>query len=276
MKIKELLENAVKKMERYQIEDAYRKARILLMNRLKIQKEQLFSYLDKEATSDQIQWYENAVDMLCFGKPIQYMINEQEFMKMKFYVDESVLIPQPDTETLVEEAILCLQGKQKVLDLCTGSGAIAVSIAKYTKAQVTASDISRNALEIAKKNAKNNEVDVCYVLSDLFENIQGKFDMIISNPPYIKTNVIPTLSKEVQKEPHLALDGGTDGLVFYKKIAKEADLYLVSNGYLLLEIGYDQKDRVIELFQQTNKYDKIECIQDLEGNDRVIKMKKKG
>ena len=276
MKIREALQIAVKTMQAYQIEDVYTKARILLAHFLLISKEQLALHSDDEIADSQLIDYENAVQMICFGKPIQYITNEQEFMKMKFYVDENVLIPQPDTEILVEETISCIQGEEIVLDLCTGSGAIAVSIAKYTKAHVTASDISNEAIQIAKKNAKKNKVVVNYVLSDLFENIQTKFDIIVSNPPYIETQVIATLSKEVQQEPHLALDGGEDGLDFYRILAKQADSCLLPGGYLLLEIGYHQKDAVISLFNDTKKYDKIECIQDLSKNDRVIKMKKKG
>ena len=153
------------------------------------------------------------IELLNTGIPIQYITNKQEFMGLDFYVDSNVLIPQPDTEILVEEVLDILKNKngvKSVLDLCTGSGAIGVSIAKYSDSIVTMSDISEGALEIARKNATSNKViDKCnFVLSDMFEDIEEKFDIITSNPPYIKTKVINALNVEVQNEPMLALDGG--------------------------------------------------------------------
>lgn len=239
--------------------------------------------------------------------PLQYITNEQEFMKLKFYVDENVLIPQPDTEILVEQIINDYKEKEvKILDLCTGSGAIAISLAKYIKKSiVTATDISNKALQIAKLNAEKNlcHTRIKFMLSDMFANIEnGKnydnkinntiendenlnkkinnnkdkilFDVIASNPPYIKTDVIKKLDITVQNEPILALDGGKDGLKFYKIIAENAYKFLNENGRLYLEIGYDQKQEVIGLLEKTNKYENIICIQDLAGNDRVIIAKK--
>ena len=167
--------------------------------------------------------------------------------------------------------------KKSVLDLCTGSGAIGVSIAKYSDTVVTMSDISKNALEIAKKNAESNEVtDKCnFVLSDMFENIEGEFDIIVSNPPYIKTKVINTLDKEVQNEPQLALDGGEDGLNFYRIIAENAYKYLNKDGILALEIGYEQKEEVIALLEKVGQYTEIYCKKDLGDNDRIIVCKLK-
>lgn len=202
-------------------------------------------------------------------------------MGFKFYVDENVLIPQPDTETLVERAIEIVKDAQPitenidVLDMCTGSGAIAVSIAKLCKnIKICALDISDEALEIAKKNAFENEANVEFFKSDMFENISknAKFDLIVSNPPYIKETVINTLSKDVQNEPHIALSGGIDGLDFYRIIANNAYKYLKYQGKVLVEIGYDQEESVENLFEQTHQYDKIRCIKDLSGNDRVIEI----
>ena len=153
----------------------------------------------------------------------------------------------------------------KVLDLCTGSGAIAISIKKYLpEVQVFASDISKNALKIAQKNANNNKVKINFIESNMFENISETFDVITSNPPYIKTEEIRKLSKQVQNEPKLALDGGKDGLDFYKIIAKEGPKHLNKNGVILMEIGYDQGQAVTNLFKNSK------CIKDYAGNSRVV------
>ena len=167
---------------------------------------------------------------------------------------------------------------KKILDLCTGSGAIGVSLAKYIKkSEITASDISEKALKIARKNVENNDVEnqMNFIKSDLFEKICDKYDIIVSNPPYIKTDVIETLDKEVQKEPHIALDGGKDGLKFYKKIIKQSYEYLKYDGFLCLEIGYDQKDEIINLIENEGKYTQIYSKKDLYGNDRIVVAKLK-
>lgn len=204
------------------------------------------------------------------GYPLQYITHQQSFWGLDFYVDENVLIPQPDTEIAVERAlkILRLRHNQRVLDLCTGSGAIAISVAVNSNAKVWASDVSEKALEIAKKNAIDNNADVNFILSNMFENINGQFDIIISNPPYIETNTIPTLDLEVQNEPHLALDGGSDGLDFYRTIANHAPDYLNEDGILILEIGYNQKEAVEDLLKAN--FINIETYKDYANNDRVI------
>ena len=197
-------------------------------------------------------------------------------MKLNFYVDKNVLIPRADTEILVEEVISIAKkiNAKKFLDLCTGSGAIAVSLAKYiAKSQVTAVDISEKALNVAEKNAISNNVEsqITFVKSDLFENLpKDKYDIIVSNPPYIKKSVISTLSKEVRNEPTIALDGGKDGLNFYRKILKEGYEYLKYRGYICLEIGYDQKYDVIELIENEGKYTNTYSKKDLFDNDRII------
>ena len=224
------------------------------------------------------------------GIPIQYITNEQSFMGNVFFVNDSVLIPQPDTEIVVQSAIekineLIKENKKanqkikvhntndkiNVLDLCTGSGAIGISIKKHygEKVNVTLSDISNEALNVAKINSRrilNDERDckVQFVQSDMFNDIKGKFDVIVSNPPYIKSEMIDKLDKDVRNEPHIALDGGTDGLQYYKIIKSRIDNFLNENGYLILEIGYDQKEEIQEMFKNSN------CIKDYAGNDRVI------
>jgi len=203
--------------------------------------------------------------------PLQYILEKAYFMGLEFKVNENVLIPQPDTEILVEQVLNNVTGKEKIIDLCTGSGCIAISLKKNLEdCTITASDISDKALEVAQNNAELNNVKIILKKSNLFENIVEKFDIIVSNPPYIATDTIPTLSKEVQNEPVLALDGGVDGLDFYRKIIELSRDYLNNNGKIFLEIGYDQADEVKKLFEE-NKYKNIEVIKDYGGNDRVVK-----
>lgn len=214
-----------------------------------------------------------SIEKIKKGYPLQYITHYQEFMGIKFEVNENVLIPQPDTEVLVEKTIKIVQKcypkkdnrNIKILDLCTGSGAIAISLKKYLPSvQVFASDISKKALEIAKTNAKKNDVQIKLIESNMFENINEKFDIVVSNPPYIKTDEITKLSNQVQNEPRLALDGGKDGLDFYRIIQKNIKNYLYENGMLLMEIGYDQGQAVASMFKNSK------LVKDYAGKNRVI------
>ena len=235
MNIDELLKQGKRLLKN--VEDGHIKARILLENVLNKSREYIVANSELDVDQNNIDIYLENIDKIKSGMPIQYITNKQEFMKMDFYVNKNVLIPQPDTEILVEEAIkICntYSGDIKVLDLCTGSGAIGISIGKYVKnAKVYATDISDEAINIAKKNAKQNNVNnIEFIISDMFDNIkETNFDIIVSNPPYIETDVIPLLSEEVKKEPIIALDGGKDGLKFYKIIPLE--IYIIV-GILLL------------------------------------------
>ena len=279
--IKELLSKGIMLLEENGIEDSIIKAKRLIQYVLKKTASKIIFDMDDSVKKCEETQYLEYINQIIKGKPLQYITHEQEFMGFKFYVNENVLIPQPDTETLVERTIEIIRDVQPdtenidVLDMCTGSGAIAVSIAKLCKnIKICALDISDDALEIAKKNAFENEANVEFFKSDMFEDISknSKFDLIVSNPPYIKETVISTLSKDVQNEPHIALSGGKDGLDFYRIIANNAYKYLKYQGKVLVEIGYDQAESVEELFEQTHQYDKIRCIKDLSGNDRVIEI----
>lgn len=251
------------------------KARLVMQFILNKPREYLIIYDNEILTLRQEVDYFKAIKKLVSGTPLQHITHQQEFMKMSFFVDENVLIPRPDTEILVEETIKIAKriNAKKILDLCTGSGAIAISLAKYIEnSQITAVDISDKALKVANKNAKLNGVEdqITLVKSDLFQNVaHEKYDIIVSNPPYIKTDVIKRLDKEVQKEPEIALNGGWDGLDFYRKIIKQSYEFLKFNGYLCLEIGYDQKDEVINLIEE-NKYVNIYSKKDLCDNDRIV------
>lgn len=271
MNIEEILQKATIKLKDNNIEEAHSKARRLLAFSLGVSKEQIIIHNKEELTIEQENIYNEYVARIILGEPIQYIIGKQEFMGIDFKVNPSVLIPQPDTEILVEKTIEILKHlkEPKVLDLCTGSGAIAVSIAKYIPNSIVfASDISKQALEIARQNDNENKVN--FVHSNLFENIDGEFNVIVSNPPYIKTSEIQKLSKEVQNEPLLALDGGQDGLLFYREIIKQAHKYLEEQGYLCIEIGEDQKEQVITLINNCSYYKNIQAFKDLSGHDRVI------
>ena len=278
MKIKEVIEEGKNALSKNNIEDDVIIVRELLAFVLGVTKQYLVIHLEDELNAgDYIKFKEN-INEIIEGKPLQYITNNQEFMGLNFFVNENVLIPQPDTEIIVEETLkkckelLLKNGKIKILDLCTGSGAIAVSLSNFLgdKAEVFASDISAKALEVVKYNNEKNNTNVRFIESDLFENIQEqKFNIIVSNPPYIRSDVINELSKQVQNEPHLALDGGEDGLEFYKKIIEQSCNH-IKNGYLILEIGYDQKEDVKNLLKENRNYAEINTIQDLSGNDRCV------
>lgn len=275
MKIEELLRYGKEKLGKQKVEDASIISRILMQYVLKIDRNKLIINKNDNVDINKENEYKEYIEKIIKGKPVQYITNNQEFMKLNFYVDENVLIPQPDTEILVEKVIKSIDIMEniEILDMCTGSGCIGISLAKNIKnTKVTLVDISKEAIEIAKKNAIQNEVEnkITFIQSDMFKNVKGKFDIIVSNPPYIKTNIIQTLDKQVQNEPHIALDGGEDGLDFYKILINEAHKYLKKDGKIFLEIGYDQKQEVENLVKRSKHYKKIETIKDLSQNDRVI------
>lgn len=300
MKINELLQKAIIKLEKNNIEESSLKAKILLSNCISKPKEYLFIHEKEEVEQHLEKEFLQKIERLCNNEPLQYITNKQEFMGLEFYVDENVLIPRSDTEILVEEVLRNIDKtkKLKILDMCTGSGIIAITLAKFCEnVEITAVDKSKGALNIAIKNAKLNNVydRIKFTKSDMFENLKNfgnlnnlektdslkemnvfdnkkllpkKYDIIVSNPPYIESSTIKTLNKDVQKEPQMALDGGEDGLDYYKIIAENAEYFLKENGKIYLEIGYNQRESVSRLF--VNKFRKVKCIKDLAGLDRVI------
>lgn len=276
MTIKQAITKGMIMLKSNNVESPKLKARLLLQYVLDKPRQYIIVYDNKEIDKQQQWQYFVNIEKLTKGIPLQHITHRQEFMKMDFFVDENVLIPRPDTEILVEEVIKIAQkyNSPRILDLCTGSGAIAVSLAKYIEnSQITAVDISTKAISVAKLNAKNNNVEnqITFVESDLFKQLpKEKYDIIVSNPPYIKKEIIKSLDKEVQNEPKIALDGGYDGLDFYRKIINNADEFLKFTGYVCLEIGYDQKDDVLELFESKGKYVDATCKKDLFDNDRVV------
>lgn len=247
-------------------------------NRLLLQKDRYLISLNNEIEADRLlnKYYNE-------NYPLQYITHKQYFYNELYYVDENVLIPRADSEILVEKAIEYIEKEnlKSAIDLCTGSGALGISTARNSDIEImTLIDISLGAISVANKNILSNDLSlkVKAKVSDLLSEViketatdeEKKVDIIISNPPYIKTEVISTLQKEVQKEPHLALDGGKDGLEFYIRIFKEAKAVLKPNGLLMLEIGYDQLDDIKNIVKENSEYTLLESVKDYGGNDRVV------
>ena len=265
MTIRETIKKGMIDLKINGIAEPQLKARLIMQYILNKPRQYLLVYDDKTLTLRQEVDYFKSIKKLINGIPIQHITHIQEFMKMEFYVDSNVLIPRPDTEILVEEVIKIAKKikAKKILDLCTGSGAIAVSLAKYMQeSDITATDISKNALNIAKLNAKSNNVEnkITFIESDLFDKIRKeKYDIIVSNPPYIKKEIINKLQKEVQNEPKIALDGGYDGLDFYRKIINTSYKYL----------KYNEKNTINNIINTENINLKIEETQNELNNKKI-------
>lgn len=222
----------------------------------------------------QLRILEDCLTRRCSGEPVQYILQRADFMGMRFYVDNRVLIPRQDTETLVEAAIVDLQPMHSpdVLDLCCGSGCIGISLKTLVpKANVTLSDISEQALEVARKNASELSAKVTFRHGDLFSAVEKRnFDMIISNPPYIPKRDMEVLQREVRFEPKLALDGGEDGLDIYRRIADAAPAHLKPHGYILVEVGEGEAVDVLELLKAHIESESSGIIRDLCGIERIV------
>jgi len=280
--IKELLQHAAETLKNAGIETPVIEAGVMLCHVLKCNRAYLISHNDRALAEHELEEFKKLLKGRTEKIPLQYLLGETEFMSLSFRVSPAVLIPRQDTEVLVEKCIELVKeqkGKKlRVLDMCTGSGCIAVSIAYYCpEVRVTACDISKAALDIAKINARQagvqNRVEFCS--GDLFEALNNqesherKFDIIVSNPPYIETDTVEQLQSEVRDhEPYMALDGGADGLDFYRRIVKESPRYLTAGGYLALEIGYNQGNSVSRLME--GDFEDITVYKDYGGNNRVV------
>lgn len=253
------------------IEEAALDARLLLEFVCGTDRNHLLVHGERPVEEDMACVYEELLLKRAERVPLQYLTGVQEFMGLEFQVDGRVLIPRQDTEILVEEVLRRLQDGSRILDMCTGSGCILISLLHYSNGCTgTGADISEEALQVAGENAVRNQVQAQFVQSDLFENISGKYEIIVSNPPYIKREVLPTLMPEVREhEPIGALDGFEDGLYFYRRVIAKSRNFLVGGGMLYLEIGWDQAEEVTALMEE-NGFRDIETVKDYAGLDRVV------
>jgi len=278
MTIQKILLQATEKLSQAGIDTPRLDAEVLLAHALNCRRLKLYTDAEKILSAAEVERYKNFVALRAEKIPVAYLTGNKEFFGLNFFVNKNVLIPRPDTEILTQLVIENLGGEKIFADLGTGSGAIAISVCKFVKNSVGfAVDISENALEVAKFNAKKFGVDdrIKFFCGNLFEPLAGKkFNAIISNPPYIPTGDLKNLQAEVQKEPTTALDGGEDGLNFYRKIISAAPEFLFENGFLAVEVGINQADEVKKFFDENN-FVEVEIFQDLAGLDRVVAGRKK-
>ena len=290
MTIRDILTNIRERLQKAGIEDFEYESWVLLEWKLHIDRAEFYMNPNGEVKQELLEDLEEVLLKREQRVPLQYLMGECEFMGFDFSVDERVLIPRQDTECLVELAVEDIRNvktqnrcefnnaadqkneqKVKVLDLCTGSGCIGISVKKLCQnTKVTLADISEGALAVAKKNAENLNANVTLIRGNLFENIEGRFDYILSNPPYIPSQVIQGLMPEVKDhEPRMALDGEPDGLKFYRILAEEGKKYLKNGGSIYMEIGWDQAKDVTKIFE-TMGFKGLRTVRDMTGNDRVV------
>ncbi len=278
MNLREALKAGEKTLAEAGIADASTDARLLLWKAAGITLTEYALDPFREMGEEEVREYLELIGRRKKRIPLQHLTGEQEFMGLSFQVNRDVLIPRQDTELLAEEALKLLKPGMHVLDLCTGSGCIIISLERIGKERgladetgsFTGSDISPGAVRTAMANAARHQARALFTESDLFEKLEGGYDMIISNPPYIRTAVLEELEEEVRcHDPLLALDGKEDGLHFYRRIIREAEGHLNPGGWLLFEIGYDQREAVTELMKQQG-YRQIQVKKDLAGLDRVV------
>lgn len=272
MTYRELYEYGVEKLADAGIEEAKLDARLMLEYICHTDRNTLLVHGDSNRSQLEVQFYEMTIEKRAARIPLQHITGQQEFMGLVFQVNEHILIPRQDTELLVEEAMLHLHDGMRILDMCTGSGCILLSLLKYSnECEGMGVDLSQEALAVARQNADNLGIQATFLQSDLFEKVTGKFEMVVSNPPYIETEVIPTLSPEVREhEPWQALDGKEDGLFFYREIVTQVKDFLCQEGWLIFEIGYNQADAVSSLMREAG-FLHVQVIKDYAGLDRVVK-----
>lgn len=271
MTLREAYEYGQEQLKNAEIQDAVLDAWYLLEFVTGISRAMYFLRVNEEMSSEQEKQYKAYLVTRASHIPLQHITGVQEFMGLEFCVNEHVLVPRQDTEVLVESVLDVLEPGMKVLDMCTGSGCILISLCKLGKDIAgTGVDISEEALKVAYRNAEKLKADVTLLQSDLFANVEGKYDVIVSNPPYIRTAVIEELKEEVKfHDPFLALDGKEDGLYFYRKIVEESPKYLKKEGKLYFEIGHDQGNDVKCLMEEAG-FAKVTVKKDLAGLDRVV------
>lgn len=271
MNYRKLYETGKDRLEKAGIQEAALDARLLLEEVCRTDRNTLLVHGDRAVTEEEETQFRIFIERRSTHEPLQQITGWQEFMGLRFSVTEDVLVPRQDTETLVEEVMRYLRDGMEILDVCTGSGCILLSLLRYSNGcRGVGCDISEKALAVAGQNAKELGISAQFIQSDLFESIEGRFEYIVSNPPYIRKDMIPTLMEEVRDyEPLIALDGGEDGLDFYRKITREATEHLYSGGMLFFEIGYDQGEAV-KLLMEEEGYEEVTVSQDLAGLDRVV------
>lgn len=275
MTYSEVFKLGIEELNSVGIDEAESDMRLLLSYLLDADRGFMFMHSEDTVPDEKVQEILKAIEHRKTRVPLQHITGYQNFMGLEFKVSKDVLIPRFDTECLVEEAMLVCGDGDKVLDVCTGSGCILISLMNYKNGiEGYGIDISEAALSVAKDNSRRlckPDDNPQFIKSDLFDELDEKeFDIIVSNPPYIRTEVIDTLMSEVKDyDPMIALDGGTDGLDFYRKIAAKAPDFLKKGGWLLVEIGYDQGEEVKSLFEE-NGFNTVKIIKDLAGNNRVV------
>ncbi len=288
MTVSEVLNRATLRLKEHQIQNPRLNAELLLAHSLEVSREELYVRLQDSIEKEEQRAFDELIERRLSGEPLQYILGHQEFWSTDLKVDPSVLIPRPDTEVLVEEALLVLskislERRPLALEIGTGSGAIAVALAREVQnIFLVATDVSKEALAVARDNARKAKVGerVAFVHGDLFgpfSIFQGgePFDLILSNPPYIPRPDLSRLAPEVSTyEPRIALDGGIDGLDFYRRIVLETPRYLRNKGWLLLEMGQGQADKVCRMLKAAKIFGSIERINDLSGIERVVKAEK--
>ena len=271
MTAREAIRAAAARLEKAGVPDPRLDAEYLLAAVLGVERLRLIADGDRPLSAEALEAYEQGLARRARREPLQYILGTQPFMGCELAVSPAALIPRQDTECLCEAALAVLRPGMRVLDLCTGTGALAIALKTHCPgADVTATDLSPDALALARQNAARLGVNVRFLLGDLFAPVSGeRFDMIVSNPPYIPSAELPGLQAEVRFEPVMALDGGEDGLDFYRRIAAEAPAYLTVGGHLLLEIGCDQAEAVTGMLLDTGLTG-IKTLPDLAGLNRVV------
>jgi release factor glutamine methyltransferase len=273
MILKDAIDLAAKRLSASDIPNPKTDAEILLTHFFSYNKKDLVMNWSRDLSDDQLEAYLALIDERAGRVPTQYITNKQGFFDCVFFVDKRVLIPRPETELLVEEANALIKENKltKILDIGTGSGNIAISIAKKNpRAKILATDISEEALEVAKKNAAATAAGgIKFLRSDLFENVKKKFNMIIFNPPYIKSSDMTRLQPEVGFEPTAALDGGEDGLDFYRRIINEAPEHIKKSGFLILELGYGQAGEISKMVEESDSLSMVKIVKDFNNIERI-------